>query len=127
MKEPEDLQLRGLVMGAISVLTHTDTLFVIDKNYQIVHTYSLSEFGTAQATQMRQRMLSQGTLLAVVMVGWAADSKSFAVCETYPSPGQVETYTLAFTTPTVAWSDQDEPDAVAAIQGFKKVWSLTNV
>jgi len=125
MKEPGDLRLKGLVQGLITTMaSNLGALFLIDKDYQVKQVFALSEFGAAQATKARMRMLHNENLLAVVMTGWSGDTGHNVVCEHYPAPGQVETYTLTYPRATYSWTDQDEPDAQDAIEAYRAIWSL---
>lgn len=123
MKTPDDLRLRT----AVQIVAHRsqqDTLNLIDKDYEIRHTFLITEFGMAQAVKTRTEMLSAGDLLAVVVTGWRGDTDDFVVCETYPGPGQVERFTLSSPRPRFTWCDQDEPDAQDALISFGEIWSL---
>jgi hypothetical protein len=125
VREPEDRLLRVVVQTAITLLDDTDALFLIDKDYQIRRSFSRNDIEVVQATRARAEMLHQGTLLAVVSNGWDSDTHVFTICEYYPEAGhQPETYVLTHPRPVGTWTDQDEPEAQAAIEYFKNLWSI---
>lgn len=123
MREPDDLNLRTTVHALVS-LTAGEAVHLIDTNYEVRYTFLLTEFGMAQATKARAQMLSDHTLVAVVMTGWAGQDEVITVCEHYTGPGQIETYTLSTPLPRPVWSDPDDPDCKDAITATKDIWKI---
>ena len=129
--QPPDQTLAAIVRHIVQLAgignNYSDQIHMIDKNYEITTVPRIAgdeEFVLRRVNNLRQRMLENQSLLAVVMTGWAIEYDGEAVCEYYPAPGQVETFTLSWPRPEPIWTDSTEPAWKDTVEGYKEIWSL---